>query len=180
MIFVFGSNLAGRHGAGAALFAKRNHGAKYGQGIGRQGNSYAIPTKDENLNPLPLDEIAKHVSEFLDYARRNQEELFQVTKIGCGLAGFTVEQIAPMFYNSPKNCILSEEFDECLKRTAGSSFHEKNCPIRERTADGRSVGRCWFHTGDNGVCPRHGDVKYALERLPKLTDENEHDERNKK
>ena len=49
----------------------------------------------------------------------------------------------------------------------------KNCPINERTGDGHLVGRCWFHTGDNGTCPRHGDVKQYLERLPVLTDENE-------
>lgn len=50
---------------------------------------------------------------------------------------------------------------------------QKNCPIIERDGDGRSVGRCWFHTGKNGICPRHGDVKEYLARLPELTDERE-------
>lgn len=67
-IFVFGSNLAGRHGKGAALFARRNHGAIYGQGVGRQGNSYAIPTKDAKLRTLPLVTIHEHVGDFIVYA----------------------------------------------------------------------------------------------------------------
>jgi hypothetical protein len=105
-VFVFGSNLAGKHGAGAALFAIKHHGARYGQGIGRQGDSYAIPTKDYKLHPLPLGSIEKHVKAFLLYARANPEEIFEVTKIGCGLAGYSEEQIKPMFKHAPKNCIL--------------------------------------------------------------------------
>ncbi len=110
MIFVFGSNLAGRHGKGAALFAKQHHGAIYGQGEGLQGNSYGIPTKDENLRTLPLDRIKCHVEKFLEFARSNANLKFQVTAIGCGLAGYKPYQIAPMFSNAPKNCVLPEEF----------------------------------------------------------------------
>jgi hypothetical protein len=108
MIFVFGSNLAGRHGAGAALFARQNHGAIYGQGIGRQGNSYAIPTKDFSIHTLPLNHIRDYVNEFLQYARANPELQFQVTRIGCGLAGYTDSDIAPMFKGAPANCHLPE------------------------------------------------------------------------
>lgn len=107
-VFVFGSNLAGRHGRGAALHARRYHGAIYGQGEGRQGNSYAIPTKDELLVPLPLAAIEKHVCAFVEYAFRHPKETFQVTKIGCGLAGYRESQIAPMFAYAPANCILPE------------------------------------------------------------------------
>jgi hypothetical protein len=64
-VFVFGSNVAGRHGKGAALYALQHHGASYGQGVGPQGNSYAIPTKDENIRTLPLDRIKPFVDEFL-------------------------------------------------------------------------------------------------------------------
>ncbi len=110
MIFVFGSNLAGRHGAGAAAWALHKHGAKYGQGVGLQGNSYAIPTKDKKLKPLPLSEIKKYVEQFLDFAAQNPEMIFFVTKVGCGLAGYSVDEIGPMFYNAPKNCLLPEEF----------------------------------------------------------------------
>ncbi|MEO9231646.1 MAG: hypothetical protein ABI216_22210 [Devosia sp.] len=105
-VFVFGSNLAGRHGAGAALYARENRGAIYGQGVGRQGDSYAIPTKDHSIKTLPLDEIKPYVEEFCEYARANRHEVFEVTKIGCGLAGYSKEDIAPMFARAPDNCIL--------------------------------------------------------------------------
>lgn len=107
-IFVFGSNLAGRHGAGAALYARQHHGAIYGQGVGRQGSAYAIPTKDEHLLALPVFAIAAHVLNFLDYARAHPELTFNVTRIGCGLAGYTDSEIAPLFANAPANCQLPE------------------------------------------------------------------------
>ncbi len=115
MIFVFGSNLAGRHGKGAALYARQHHGAIYGQGKGRQGNSYAIPTKGGDMRPLPLERIGGYVAEFLQYASDNYALSFQVTPIGCGLAGFKPEQIAPMFASAPENCVLPEEFVAVLK-----------------------------------------------------------------
>lgn len=107
-IFVFGSNLAGRHGKGAALFAKQHHGAVYGQGLGLQGNSYAIPTKDHQIQTLPLSDIGFYVRDFLWYAREHPEMTFNVTRIGCGLAGYTDAQIAPMFRGAPSNCNLPE------------------------------------------------------------------------
>lgn len=110
MIFVFGSNLAGRHGRGAAKAALNTYGAVYGKGIGRQGNSYAIPTKDENLKTLPLWKINDYVEEFLNYARGNPNLKFNITRIGCGLAGYTDEQISPMFQDAPVNCILPKEW----------------------------------------------------------------------
>ena len=109
-IFVFGSNLAGRHGKGAALFAKQHHGAIYGQGIGLQGNSYGIPTKDEKIKTLSLEAIRGHVDEFKRFVAEHPEMTFQVTPIGCGLAGYTPEQIGPMFADAPANCVLPEEF----------------------------------------------------------------------
>lgn len=107
-VFVFGSNLAGRHGKGAALFAKMYRGAIYGQGEGRQGNSYGIPTKDKYIQTLPLEEVKKGVDRFLEYARSNPDVSFEVTKIGCGLAGFQEKEIAPMFAGAPVNCYLPE------------------------------------------------------------------------
>jgi hypothetical protein len=106
MIFVFGSNLAGRHGRGAALCARNWHGAKYGIGVGRTGNSYAIPTKDEQIKTLPLEQIAKYVAEFLNYAKQHPELEFEVTRIGCGLAGYNDHEISPMFKDAPMNCHL--------------------------------------------------------------------------
>jgi hypothetical protein len=106
-VFVFGSNLAGRHGKGAALHARRECGAIYGQGVGRQGQSYAIPTKDEHLRTLPLDRISQYVVQFLEYARQHPNEQFYVTPVGTGLAGYSVSDIDPMFDGAPDNCILS-------------------------------------------------------------------------
>jgi hypothetical protein len=111
MIFVFGSNLAGRHGKGAALFARKHHTAEYGVGTGRTGDAYAIPTKNEKLRTLALDRIAIYVAEFIAYARNNPELRFQVTAIGTGLAGYSHDQIAPMFTASPANCVLPVEWE---------------------------------------------------------------------
>ncbi len=111
-IFVFGSNLAGRHGKGAALCAVQQHGAIYGQGIGLQGNSYAIPTKDQNIQSLPLIEIRFHVDNFLAFAKKEIHLVFYVTRIGCGLAGYTDEQIGPMFHGAGDNVILPDSWEQ--------------------------------------------------------------------
>lgn len=114
-IFVFGSNLAGRHGKGAALFARQHRGAVYGQGEGLQGTSYAIPTRDADIRTLPLSQIAASVAKFKLFAAANPEMTFQVTPIGCGLAGYKPEQIAPLFDESPPNCELPDEFKQALE-----------------------------------------------------------------
>lgn len=106
MIFVFGSNTRGIHGAGAAKDAYKKHGAQWSVGYGRQGNSYAIPTKDHQINTLPLGKINISVQAFILYAIAHSSEEFQVTQIGCGLAGYTPKDIAPMFLNAPSNCLL--------------------------------------------------------------------------
>ena len=109
-IFVFGSNLAGRHGKGAALHARQHYFAKYGEGVGRTGNAYAIPTKDHDLKVLPLSIIARHVSTFINYALHHPELEFKVTAIGTGLAGYKHDQIAPLFSGASSNCILPAEW----------------------------------------------------------------------
>lgn len=109
-IFVFGSNLAGRHGKGAALHARQRHGAVYGIGVGRTGDAYAIPTKDHMLRTLPLSEIKAAVVRFLAYAYLHPDLTFRVTAIGTGLAGYTHKQIAPMFKGAPDNCVLPDEW----------------------------------------------------------------------
>jgi hypothetical protein len=111
-VFVFGSNEAGRHGKGAALHARTNHGAIYGQGWGLQGNSFAIPTKDAHLRPLPLDIIAIYVGKFLVFAAAHPQYEFIITPIGCGLAGYSYAQIGPMFKDFPRNCMIPGEFAE--------------------------------------------------------------------
>lgn len=109
-IFVFGSNLAGRHGAGSAKEAFKNHGAIYGCGIGLQGQSYAIPTKDFNLQTIPLDQIWLHVHYFKTFAYVHSSWQFDLVAIGCGLAGYKPEQIAPMFMICSPNVNLPKEF----------------------------------------------------------------------
>lgn len=115
-IFVFGSNLHGIHKKGAALCALNDHGAKLGQGIGLQGNSYAIPTKDSPYKSLELVSINKFVADFLNYAYWTPHLTYNVTPIGCGLAGYNPEQIAPMFRHAKylKNVNLPEVFLEFL------------------------------------------------------------------
>ena len=105
-IFVFGSNLRGVHGAGAAHFAMMHKGAVYGQGEGCYGNSYALPTKDVCIYTLPLDEIQKHVTKFIKFAEENQYIKFELTRVGCGLAGYTDDQIAPLFKGMPYNVMI--------------------------------------------------------------------------
>ena len=115
-VFVFGSNLAGRHGKGAALWARKHRGAIYGRGEGHHGNSYAIPTKDAELRTLHIDEIHRYVARFLAYARQNSHLQFQLTPIACGLAGYRHEQIAPLFRDAPINVMLPPEFTVELER----------------------------------------------------------------
>ena len=96
-IMVFGSNFSGIHGAGAAKYARLHHGAIMGQGIGLQGSSYALPTKGVNISFMPLEEIGWHVNAFIEFAQSRPDLTFRVTRVGCGLAGFTDEDIAPLF-----------------------------------------------------------------------------------
>lgn len=102
-IFVFGSNLRGIHGGGAAYDAYRRFGAVMGQGVGLQGQSYAIPTMQGGV-----EKIKPYVDEFIRFAGQNRQLTFLVTRIGCGIAGFSDEDIAPLFRNAhgAKNIIL--------------------------------------------------------------------------
>lgn len=103
-IFVFGSNEAGRHGKGAAKCAAEQFGAVQGVGEGITGRAYGIPTKDRHIRVRSLPDISLSVKRFLQYAAENLQERFKVTRIGCGLAGYANEDIAPMFAGAPKNC----------------------------------------------------------------------------
>lgn len=135
-IFVFGSNLAGRHGKGAARDAMKLHGAIYGRGIGIQGNSYAIPTKNENIRVLSLPEIKQHVDEFKRFAALHPEMTFQLTPIGCGLAGYKPSDIAPMFDGTPGNVSMPEEF---LPYLAPGGLETADIVTREDGTKGPSI-----------------------------------------
>lgn len=86
--------------------ARKHCGAIYGKGVGRQGDSYAIPTKDANLQTLPLVIVASYINDFITYAINNPDLRFEVTRVGCGLAAD--QQIAPLFRNAPANCKMPE------------------------------------------------------------------------
>ena len=110
-IFVFGSNLAGAHGGGAAWVAFKHFGAIMGQGTGLQGQSYAIPTMQGGV-----ETIKPYVDEFIHFAQSRPELKFLVTRIGCGIAGFRDEEIAPLFTAAidVENIILPMEFVEAI------------------------------------------------------------------
>lgn len=110
VIFVFGSNLAGRHGKGAALHAFKNYDARGGVGEGLTGRAYAIPTKDQHMRPRSLPDVADSVRMFLTFARQAPELDFKVTRVGCGLAGFIDEQIVPLFQGASPNCGFDPEW----------------------------------------------------------------------
>lgn len=116
IVFVFGSNLADRHGAGAALDALRYWGATPSIGVGLQGESYALPTKDEDLCTLPRFKIEHYISEFIALAEDTPEVDYQITRIGCGLAGYRDEQIAPLFNGAPDNCHLPLGWHQLITR----------------------------------------------------------------
>src|SRR6056297_1723105 len=115
-IFVFGSNKAGIHGAGAALYAKNFYGAVTGIGEGITGDSYALPTKGFHIETLPLFEIRHSVNRFIEvaefWALRGAE--FQVTRVGCGLGGKKDSDIAPMFKSTPDNCLFDTHWQKYL------------------------------------------------------------------
>ena len=112
-IFVFGSNLQGMHGGGAARVAHEKFGAVWGEGIGLQGQSYAIPTMHGGL-----DAIAPYVNDFIAFAKEHPELKFLVTEIGCGIAGFRISEMAPLFKEALKmeNIYLPERFIEVLEK----------------------------------------------------------------
>lgn len=124
-IFVFGSNLAGRHGRGAAKLATTRFGAWPGQGTGLSGQSYAIATKDRKLRVLPLVRIARQVMRFLVFAEGHPHLTFLVTQIGCGLAGYKPRDIAPMFLVVPPNVRLPQSFLEVLRTRSTSPSSDK-------------------------------------------------------
>lgn len=113
-IFVFGSNLAGAHGGGAARLAYEQFGAVWGEGVGLQGKSYAIPTMQGGV-----DTIKPYVDAFIRFAKAHNRLTFLVTRIGCGIAGFRDEEIAQLFKEAigVENVILPKEFVEILSLT---------------------------------------------------------------
>lgn len=111
-IFVFGSNLEGSHGGGAAAIAAKKFGAVWGQGVGLQGQSYAIPTMHGGV-----EEIKPYIDEFIEFAKNNPDLEFLVTRIGCGIAGFTEDEMAPLFAEAAdvENVYLPDTFWDIIE-----------------------------------------------------------------
>ena len=111
-VFVFGSNLEGMHGGGAAYYAFKHFGAVMGCGVGLRGQSYAIPTMQGGV-----ETIEPYVSSFISFAKEHPELFFYVTRIGCGIAGFRDKEIAPLFREAVgvENLCLPESFAKVLK-----------------------------------------------------------------
>lgn len=122
-VFVFGSNLLGLHGGGAAKFAMDYCRAIWGIGQGYQNSSiadgvgcYALPTKYTPAESMTITEVFYAIRLFVAYARTAKNFTFFVTRVGCGLAGFTDEEIAPSFFNAPDNCILPPEWKALMEK----------------------------------------------------------------
>ena len=111
-IFVFGSNKAGRHGKGAALFAKERYNAEHGVGEGPTGYAYAIPTKGHNLEALPFSEIDAAICRFIDYAKNTPQDSYELTPIGTGLAGHSKRDVWSVMKREglPSNVFLSSSW----------------------------------------------------------------------
>lgn len=114
MIFVFGSNESGIHGAGAARFALKEKGAVLGVGWGLQGESFALPTKDWDIRFMSIDVIRHYVDRFVAFAKVRSGSTFQVTRVGCGLGGWTDVDIAPLFADAPDNCLFDSAWAPLL------------------------------------------------------------------
>lgn len=117
-VFVFGSNLKGIHGKGSALVARQNFGAMLGIGEGPMGGDpprcYALPTKIGPYERMPYATVALHVEKFIQYAHEHPELEFDIVRVGCGLAGFSEDDISPLFIGAPANCHLPDGWRDYL------------------------------------------------------------------
>ncbi len=113
---MFGSNESGIHGAGAASLANKKFGAIFNLGFGSAGQTFAIPTKDWNIQTLPINIIKFYIERFIECAVIDSEHTYLVTEIGCGLAGYKSNDIAPLFEKAKyiENIHLPESFWQIL------------------------------------------------------------------
>ncbi|EHU1357117.1 hypothetical protein OFN07_02110 [Acinetobacter baumannii] len=121
-VFVFGSNMAGQHGNGAARVASQHFGAVEGVGRGWAGQSFAIPTLNEHIQQMPLSQIEHYVEDFKVYAKNHPKMKYFVTALGCGIAGYKVSEIAPLFKGIHHNVIFPESFKPYVEEDAVSQF----------------------------------------------------------
>ena len=167
-IFVFGSNLEGRHGGGAARVARLKFGAVMGMGVGLQGQSYAIPTMHGGV-----EDIKPYVDQFIEFALSHREYTFLVTKIGCGIAGFSDEDIAPLFFAAIgiENVILPESFVRIIcKIKSGGILQDKIRGCLMAGAAGDALGYAVEFNNRNSIIAKYGEMgitKFALDKSGK-------------
>lgn len=125
-IFVFGSNMLGHHAGGAARTAVEKFGAVYGQPVGLQGQSYALPTLDANMNKVSLEQLKGTIERFTETVLSHPNKRFLLTEIGCGIAGFKVSEIAPLFekafLKNVSNLSFPQSFIDYLTNKIKSNF----------------------------------------------------------
>ena len=121
-IFVFGSNENGRHVGGSAQRARESYGAVDGQAYGRQGDSFGIPTRDKRSGSLSVSKVLPYVRGFLEYAKSNPNETFEVPNIGCGQAKYPIDFIAPLFVGyTPNVKFIDQEFQSLIPPTVAKT-----------------------------------------------------------
>jgi len=128
-VFVFGSDLAGRHDSGAARVAAQHFAAVKGVGRGWAGQSFAIPTLNEHMQQMPLSQIAHYVDDFKIYAKNHPKMKYFLTALGCGIAGYKVSEIAPLFKGIHSNVIFPESFRPFIEEDAVSKFPDLTAEI---------------------------------------------------
>lgn len=158
-IFVFGSNLAGHHAGGAARIARQRFGAIMGQGVGLQGQSYAIPTMQGGVGT-----IKPFVDQFISFAKTNPSLTFYVTRIGCGIAGFTDNEIAPLFKDAQKteNIILPKSFYAIISKKGESTDN------LERFLAGQQTAFADYKTALNEIMDGHKRSHWIWYIFPQL------------
>ncbi len=162
-IFVFGSNIAGIHGGGAAWYASKKLGAVMGVGEGLTGQTYALPTCYNPGEPVTYSELMVYVQNFLDFATSRPDLHFFVSAVGCGIAGFTEAEVGPLFKDAPSNCDLPPGWRDpvcmgCGK--PGTHLYRFDYPIEE----GES------HAGAALLCDEHYEEAKELSTLDNTAD----------
>jgi len=152
-VFVFGSNLAGQHLGGAALLAKEKFGAELGVGEGMTGQCYALPTKDENIETLPIAEIHKAIEQLRETVENNKDKFFIITAVGCGLAGYEAKDIAPMFENfiNFENISLPQSFVDVIFPKVIKGYKVTDSEMKCRGFE-YSLNKEYTHKGKVVIC----------------------------
>ena len=170
-VFVFGSNLEGRHGAGAAKYARENFGAEYGKAKGPQGQSYAIPTKNLKTNKgLSLDEIKTNIDEFLDYAEANPDKKFFFSAIGTGLAGHSAEDIAALISRKPSNVRFDPKVGDLINKSSSDITIHSGMAVGADTAWAEAANEAGIKTIGHSFKGHGSGKRPALETRNELTD----------